>query len=254
MKGFDIKNLWGTDKYLFLEKIMIDPRKPPMARMEFEIGYDKSINRETRLVKVDDDLFALSKGMEQYRGYVDIGEYYGKSVKTVCSECSGTGFNESVNDYKIDGVSIATAVEMPVSELKTRIDFSNKALQTINLMESVHLGYLSIGRNIGTLSGGENQRIKLVMALTKKEGMIIGLDEPVKGLSSKEISSIIELLYAQIRECNKTFIVIEHNTQFISAASYVSELIHDGDHTEIVYSDCRAGIDKCKKSLIRKWI
>lgn len=187
-------------------------------------------------------------------GYIDIGEYYGKSVKTVCSECSGTGFNESVNDYKIDGVSIATAVEMPVSELKTRIDFSNKALQTINLMESVHLGYLSIGRNIGTLSGGENQRIKLVMALTKKEGMIIGLDEPVKRLSSKEISSIIELLYAQIRECNKTFIVIEHNTQFISAASYVSELIHDGDHTEIVYSDCRAGIDKCKKSLIRKWI
>ena len=69
VKGFDIKNLRGTDKYLFLEKIVIDSKKPPMARMEFEIGYDKSINRETRLVKVDDDLFALSKGMEQYRGY-----------------------------------------------------------------------------------------------------------------------------------------------------------------------------------------
>lgn len=69
VKGFDIKNLRGTDKYLFLESIVISPKKPPMARIEFEIGYNKSINRETRLLAVDDDLFALSKNMEQYRGY-----------------------------------------------------------------------------------------------------------------------------------------------------------------------------------------
>ena len=69
VKGFDIKNLRGTDSYLYLESIVISPNKPPMARLEFEIGYAKSINRETRLVSVDDDLFALSKSMEQYRGY-----------------------------------------------------------------------------------------------------------------------------------------------------------------------------------------
>ena len=69
VKGFDIKNLRGTDKYLFLESIVLSSKKPPMARIEFEIGYDKSINRETRILGVDDDLFALSKNMEQYRGY-----------------------------------------------------------------------------------------------------------------------------------------------------------------------------------------
>lgn len=69
VKGFDIKNLRGTDSYLFLESIVISPRKPPMARMEFEIGYHKSINRETRILGVDDDLFSLSRNMEQYRGY-----------------------------------------------------------------------------------------------------------------------------------------------------------------------------------------
>lgn len=69
VKGFDIKNLRGTDSYLFLEAIVISPKKPPMARIEFEIGYNKSINRETRLLGVDDDLFALSKNMNQYRGY-----------------------------------------------------------------------------------------------------------------------------------------------------------------------------------------
>lgn len=69
VKGFDIKNLRGTDSYLFLEQIVLSPKKPPMARIEFEIGYNKSINRETRVLGVDDDLFALSKNMEQYRGY-----------------------------------------------------------------------------------------------------------------------------------------------------------------------------------------
>ena len=69
VKGFDIKNLRGTDGYLFLENIVISPKKPPMARLEFEIRYEKSINRETRIVGVDDDLYALSKGMEQYQGY-----------------------------------------------------------------------------------------------------------------------------------------------------------------------------------------
>jgi len=69
VKGFDIKNLHGTNGYMFLESIVLSAKKPPMARIEFEIGYDKSINRETRILEVDDDLFALSKNMEQYRGY-----------------------------------------------------------------------------------------------------------------------------------------------------------------------------------------
>lgn len=69
VKGFDIKNLRGTDGYLYLENIIVSPDKPPMARLEFEIGYSKSINRETRIIGVDDDLYALSKGMEQYKGY-----------------------------------------------------------------------------------------------------------------------------------------------------------------------------------------
>lgn len=69
VKGFDIKNLRGTDGYLFLENIVISPKEPPKARLEFEIKYDKSINRETRILRVDDDLYALSHEMEQYQGY-----------------------------------------------------------------------------------------------------------------------------------------------------------------------------------------
>ena len=69
VKGFEVKNFRGTDKYLYLEQIVLSPKKPPMARIEFEIGYNRSINRETRIVGVGDDLYYLSQQMEQYRGF-----------------------------------------------------------------------------------------------------------------------------------------------------------------------------------------
>lgn len=69
VKGFEVKNLRGTDKYLYLENIIISPNKPPMARIELEIKYQKSINRETRIVGVDDNLYSISNNMEQYRGF-----------------------------------------------------------------------------------------------------------------------------------------------------------------------------------------
>lgn len=70
VKGFEVKNFRGTDSYLYLEEIVISPKKPPMARIELEIGYNKSINRETRLLGVRDDLYYVSQEMEQYKGFV----------------------------------------------------------------------------------------------------------------------------------------------------------------------------------------
>ena len=69
VKGFEVKNFRGTDKYLFLEQIVLSSKKPPMARIELEIGYNKSINRETRILGVGDDLYYVSKEMEQYKGF-----------------------------------------------------------------------------------------------------------------------------------------------------------------------------------------
>ena len=69
VKGFQVKNFRGTDKYLYLESIIVSPKHPPRARIEFEVKYDKSINREMRILSVDDNLYELSKSMEQYRGY-----------------------------------------------------------------------------------------------------------------------------------------------------------------------------------------
>ena len=70
VKGFEVKNFRGTDKYLYLEQIVTSPKHPPKAKIELEIGYKKSINRETRILGVGDNLFYVSQEMEQYKGYV----------------------------------------------------------------------------------------------------------------------------------------------------------------------------------------
>lgn len=69
VKGFQVKNFRGTDKYLYLEEIIVSPKHPPRARIEFEIAYQNSINRESRIVGVGDNLYKYSKYMEQYKGY-----------------------------------------------------------------------------------------------------------------------------------------------------------------------------------------
>lgn len=69
VKGFEVKNFRGTDSYLYLEQIVLSIKKPPMAKIELEIGYNQSINRETRVLGVGDDLYYVSQEMEQYKGY-----------------------------------------------------------------------------------------------------------------------------------------------------------------------------------------
>lgn len=69
VKGFEVKNFRGTDSYLYLEQIVLSSKKPPMAKIELEIEYKKSINREPRTLGVGDDLYYTSQKMEQYKGY-----------------------------------------------------------------------------------------------------------------------------------------------------------------------------------------
>ena len=68
VKGFEVKNLRGTDSYLYLEQIVLSPKKPPMARIEMEIGYNNT-KRVTRLLGAGDNLYYISQEMEQYKGY-----------------------------------------------------------------------------------------------------------------------------------------------------------------------------------------
>ncbi len=70
VKGFEVKNLSGTEKYLYLENIVLSSKKPPMAKIELEVAHKSGVKREPHILGVDDNLFYISKEMEQYKGYV----------------------------------------------------------------------------------------------------------------------------------------------------------------------------------------
>lgn len=132
VKGFDIKNLRGTDGYLFLENIIVSPKKPPMARLEFEIGYDKSINRETRIVGVDDDLYALSKGMEQYQGY-HINDI--DPIKGILTFTNGVEIHtgESIGDVSEKDIRRVQIRETIRSHFEKEKELYNRGIKTLSL-------------------------------------------------------------------------------------------------------------------------
>ena len=132
VKGFDIKNLHGTDGYLYLEGIVISPNKPPRARLEFEIGYAKSINRETRIVGADDDLYALSKGMEQYQGYHinDIDPIKGVLTFTNGVEIYTGEVQGDVNEKDIRRVQIRETIR---SHFEKEKELYNRGIKTLSL-------------------------------------------------------------------------------------------------------------------------
>lgn len=132
VKGFEIKNLRGTDGYLFLEQIIISPKKPPQARLEFEIGYKKSINRETRIVNVDDDLFSLSKDLEQYRGYHinEIDPINGKVSFTNGVEIHTGEVLGDVSEKDIRRIQIRETIN---SHLEKEQELYKKGIKTLSL-------------------------------------------------------------------------------------------------------------------------
>lgn len=167
-------------------------------------------------------------------GVSEIGSYYDEHIYEACDACEGTGFSREVLKWTIDGLNIADALNASVDSLMTGVtDASPKARRLSLLLCSLGLGYLRLNQPIQTLSGGENQRVKLALALADKKHLIIGLDEPTKGLDDKEAARLISLLYEQVENMGRTFVVSEHNSLFLSHCSYLVELRRTGSKTRI---------------------
>ena len=132
VKGFEVKNFRGTDSYLYLEQIVLSADKPPMAKIELEIAYNKSINRETRVLGVNDSLFFASKEMEQYRGYVisDIDPFRG-SVTFTNGEEIFTG--EVVGDVSENDMRRIQIRETILSHFEKEEKLFNRGIKTLSL-------------------------------------------------------------------------------------------------------------------------
>ncbi len=132
VKGFEVKNFRGTDSYLYLEQIVLSAKKPPMAKIELEISYNKSINRETRILGVGDNLFNVSQEMQQYKGYTisEIDPIRG-TVTFTNGETIITG--EVVGDVSEKDMRRIQIRETIISHFEKEEKLYNKGIKTLSL-------------------------------------------------------------------------------------------------------------------------
>lgn len=191
----------------------------------------------------------------QYR--VMLNRYRGK---TTCPECHGTRLKKEATWVKIDGMSIADLVEMPIGKLKTWFDnlqlndydakIAARLLTEINnrlqFLLDVGLHYLTLNRQSNTLSGGESQRIQLTTSLgSSLVGSLYILDEPSIGLHSRDTDRLIKVLNDLVQIGN-TVIVVEHDEDILRKAEHLIDVGPDAGRLggEIVFNAPASDITK----------
>lgn len=152
---------------------------------------------------------------------------------TVCPECDGTRLSEGARSSKIDGISIADACQMQISDLAQWVGQLNEPSvapllanlkHTLDSFVTIGLGYLSLDRPAGTLSGGEAQRTKMIRHLgSALTDVTYVFDEPTVGLHPHDIQRMNDLLL-QLRDKGNTVVVVEHKPEVIEIADHVVDL------------------------------
>jgi len=187
------------------------------------------------------------------KGSIELNMSFMDSVEVECPECQGTRFKADVLKYLYKGKNIVDIMDMTIAEA-TQF-FEDAAIKRkLASMETVGLGYLTLGQPLNTLSGGECQRLKIAKELNKK-GNIYILDEPTTGLHMADVENILVIINKLVQKGN-TVIVIEHNTDVIRSADWIIDLGKDGGSAggEIVYEGVPSGILECEASITGKYL
>lgn len=176
-----------------------------------------------------------------------------------CETCHGQRFKQDVLDVRYKGKNINDILDLTVSEA---IEFFAAHKQTVIVnrlqpLEDVGLGYIKLGQNSSTLSGGENQRVKLAYFIgqEKAEPTLFIFDEPTTGLHFHDIKRLLAAMSALI-ERGHSVIVIEHNMDVIKCADHVIDLGPDGGDRggKLVFAGTPEELANCKESITGKYL
>lgn len=245
----------------YLKDYIYVSQKPIKGNINSSIGSYTGVLEDIRklYIKYTDlekkDFQSLKCKKCQGKGVIDITNYYESSVRICCDDCGGTGYNSKFDKYKIKSINFRTILTLSLENLLNTFneELSNKSKNALSLLCRLGLGYLTLGRRITSLSGGENQRLKLATALLKNT-QNIGLDEPCQGLDDLAIKKFIEFIYSDIATHKRTYIVAEHNPLFLKYTSYIIELNRMSEKTIILFDGRTQDICTCKESKIAKWL
>ncbi|WP_329068526.1 excinuclease ABC subunit UvrA [Streptomyces sp. NBC_01429] len=238
--GYKVDGHWTVR--IFTESGFLDPKKPIRDFTETELH--DFLYREPTKIKVSginltyEGLIPkvqksfLSKDREALQPH--IRAFVERAVTfTACPECGGTRLSEGARSSKIKGISIADACAMQISDLAVWVGGLDepsaapllKALgETLDSFVDIGLGYLSLDRPSGTLSGGEAQRVKMIRHLgSPLTDVTYVFDEPTIGLHPHDIQRMNDLLL-QLRDKGNTVLVVEHKPETIAIADHVVDL------------------------------
>jgi excinuclease ABC subunit A len=172
-------------------------------------------------------------------GVIKIEMHFLPDVYVTCDECHGKRYNRETLEIKFKDKSIADVLDMTVSEGAEFFRAVPAVRDKLETLERVGLGYIHIGQQATTLSGGEAQRVKLAKELSRRATgrTIYLLDEPTTGLHFHDVKKLLEVLHELVDQGN-TVVVIEHNLEVIKTADWIIDLGPEGGDKggEIVFA------------------
>jgi Excinuclease ATPase subunit len=162
-------------------------------------------------------------------GLLKIEMHFLPDVYVQCDECKGQRYNRETLEITYKGKSIANILDMTVDEGSIFFKAVPSIRSKMETLQRVGLGYIHIGQQATTLSGGEAQRVKLAKELSRRATgkTLYILDEPTTGLHFADVKKLLEVLHTLV-DAGNTVIVIEHNLEVIKTADWIIDLGPDG--------------------------
>lgn len=162
-------------------------------------------------------------------GYRTIEMNFLPDVLVPCESCRGKRYNRETLEVRFKGKSIADVLDMTVDQAVVLFENIPSIYRKIKVLQDIGLGYLKLGQPSSTLSGGENQRVKLATELSKKDTgkTLFILDEPTTGLHFEDIRILLKV-FNKLADRGNTLIVIEHNLDLIKSADYIIDMGPEG--------------------------
>lgn len=190
-------------------------------------------------------------------GVTKIEMHFLPDVYVECDICKGKRFNRETLEVKYKDKSIADVLDMTVDEAYTFFEAIPSIKNRLELLRKVGLGYIHLGQQATTLSGGEAQRIKLSKELSKRATgkTLYILDEPTTGLHFEDINKLLKVLQTLVEQGN-SIIIIEHNLDVIKTADYIIDLGPEGGDGggKIVTQGTPEEVAKCQESYTANYL
>ena len=172
-------------------------------------------------------------------------------VYVECETCQGKRFNRETLEIRYKGKSISDVLEMTINEATLFFELIPKIYRKLKTIKDVGLGYITLGQQSTTLSGGEAQRIKLATELSKRDtgNTFYILDEPTTGLHFEDIRVLMDVLNTLANKGN-TVLIIEHNMDVIKMADHIIDIGYEGGKNggEVIVTGTPEEVAKHKKS------